>query len=444
MFPLPENIPLYLRTLRDAGNGRWKTPEQLEYEKNHPGGKRLEDINPIEAYACCAMSTQDVLAERILTRIRQQHNTFAAVFDEIDSYIAIRTEWTTIPEGLHYTGYNHRPHDYSIMNPDALDEAFISSRFAHSLTNIHPPHYSEEKKSALFTTDFAQESLAKGDISAPKDRAVFWSGGYIPGHPLGYGLGRILAERWLVEKNAKIEANENTTRHDLYHTVAMTEAGLPVLNPMWDDANVPKETKWQVTPIYILGFARTAKGEITLNVDDTDIDSFFRQNEVEVLMHNTDITSVRVVRVNAETDELTETLYPDRQSWYEAQKDQWVDSIIARYTQAEAMAKQGDHFAKRLLHRLSGAMAEEIYDSYQNSIRDNPLLEFPDEIARTASREREIARLAKFASVIHRHPDILAHEKISSPHARIALKSIFGKMATEYAQDCPSSRFTSR
>lgn len=426
LHKLPENIEEYIQTIHDSCDGRWRTPEQLEYERIGQAKKRFEDIQPVEAYACCAISVRDVLAERILSRIRMNNPSLCPVFDVIDTYIETRSDFGKVPEGFHYSGCDHRPYDYSMMQPEALDDAFKQSRFAHSLTNIHPAHYTEAEKKRLFTVKFAEEALANGDISAPENRAVFWSGGYIPGHELGYGMGRIAAERWLVEKNALIEASPNTKREDLYHTVAMTEAGLPVLNPMWDDPEVPKETKWEVTPVYILGFARTAKGEITLNVDDTDIDSFFRQNEVEVLMSNPNITTVRVVRINSQTDMLEETLYPNLQEWYEAQKDQWVDSIIARYSQAEEMAQHGDHFAKRLLHRLSAAMAEEIYDSYQNTIRDNPLLHFETAEARETSRMREKNRLEQFSPIISRHPEILSHEKISSLSARIALRAMFG------------------
>ena len=329
--------------------------------------------------------------------------------------------------GLHYSGYDHRPYDYATQPLDALDEDFKQCRFAHSLTNIHPRHYSTEEKDRLFTLEFAEHALAAGDISAPRDHTVLWSGGYIPGHPLGYGLGRIIAERWLTEKNKTLEASGkpyHEIKDQLYHTVAMTEAGLPVLNPMWDDPTVSAETKWKVTPTYIMGFARTARGEITLNVDDTDIDSFFRQHEIDVIMKNPDITTVRVVRVDPHTDKLVETVYPDRQSWYEDQKDQWVNSIITRYNLALDPDKD-DALGQKLTCRMTSALVEEIYDSYKNLTQGNPLLVYNDEDAREASMDRERVRLKRFAPIISTHPEILEHEKISSEHARTALKQMF-------------------
>ena len=114
---------------------------------------------------------------------------------------------------LHFSGYNHRPYDYSTMSPNMLSNVFKKTRFAHSLTNIYSRHYTAEEKAQFYTIEFAEKALASGKISAPPDKSVLWSGGYIPSHPLGYGLGRIIAERWLVEKNAEVEYKR---RRELY------------------------------------------------------------------------------------------------------------------------------------------------------------------------------------------------------------------------------------
>ena len=427
-------LPNYLDALVHPDNVTRLNPTQLNSMRFGSEKKLFEDINPVEAYALCATSDRNVDALDIMQRIRKKYPEHATALLAIDEYAAQKFgERENIPEpltGLHYSGYNHRPYDYSTKRPDELDAAFKQSRFAHSLTNLHPRHYSAQEKDRLFTLKFAQHALAAGDISAPKDRTVLWSGGYVPGHPLGYGLGRIIAERWLVEKNREIERSGkeyHEIKNQLYHTVAMTEAGLPVLNPMWDDRTVPEETKWKVTPTYIIGFAKTARGEITLNVDDTDIDSFFRQNEIDVVMKNPDITTVRVVRVDAHTDKLIETVYPDRQSWYEDQKDQWVDSIITRYNLALETANHATS-GQKLEQRMSGALVEEIYDSYKNITQGNPLLEFKDDDDRKASLERERTRLKRFVPVISQHPELLDHEKISSEPARTAIKQLFSKI----------------
>ncbi|CAF4311871.1 unnamed protein product, partial [Adineta steineri] len=145
---------------------------------------------------------------------------------------------------------------------------------------------------------------------------------------------------------------KNYTCEELYHTVAMTEAGLPVLNPMWDDMSIPYSIKKEVTPTYILGFAACATGEISLNVDDTDIDSFFRENELQIVMENPNITSVRVIRVNRAIDKLQETLYMDRHKWYNDQKDQWVNSIVTRYQLARSSCKTNN--SNHLLYEQTG------------------------------------------------------------------------------------------
>ena len=434
---LQYGLPNYLDALAHPDNVTRLSPEQLNGLRFGKEQRLLEEINPIEAYAMCATSDRSAEALAIMHRVRDAHPEHATAFLTIDEYASKKAaERENIPNpknGRHYSGYDHQPYDYSTKNPDELDDDFKRSRYAHSLTNIHPRHYPDSEKDRLFTLEFAEHALAAGDISAPKDRTVLWSGGYIPGHPLGYGLGRITAERWLAEKNEAIEAtgkDYHEIKDQLYHTVAMTEAGLPVLNPMWDDHSVPMEIKCKVTPTYIIGFAKTARGEITLNVDDTDLDSFFRQNEIDVVMKNPQITTVRVVRVDPHTDKLVETNYPDRQTWYEDQKDQWVDSILTRYDLALDSAKDGA-IGQKLLHRLSGALVEEVYDSYKNLTQGNQLLVFKGEEEQEASLQRERARLKRFAPVIAQHPEVLDHEKISSEPARRALKEFFSKLAEE-------------
>jgi len=334
---------------------------------------------------------------------------------------------------LHFSGYNHRPYDYSTMSPDMLSEVFKKTRFAQSLTNIYPRHYTEEEKAQFYTVEFAEKALASGKISAPPGKSVLWSGGYIPSHPLGYGLGRIIAERWLVQKNAEVElkGEGNYTNEDLYHTVAMTEAGLPILNAMWDDMSVPFRIKKQVTPTYILGFAACASGEISLNVDDTDTDSFFRENELKIMMDNPNITSVRVIRVNRETDTMEETLYIDRHKWYNAQKDQWVGSIITRYQLAHS-SWETSNCNYPLYERMSRSLIEELYDSYTNMTSGNKLIqgfhkaigiEYED-VSQEHDKALETVRLEKFASLIEVNLDLLNNVQTNNEHFRMALEKI--------------------
>ncbi|UJR19865.1 hypothetical protein I4U23_022998 [Adineta vaga] len=338
---------------------------------------------------------------------------------------------TTKRNELHYSGYNHRPYDYSTISPDKLSDVFKKTRFAQSLTNICPRHYTEEEKAQFYTVEFAEKALACGRISAPPHKTVLWSGGYIPSHPLGYGLSRIIVERWLVEKNAEVElqSEDNYTCEDLYHTVAMTEAGLPYLNAMWDDSSIPYSVKKQVTPTYILGFAACASGEISLNVDDTDIDSFFRENELEVVMKNANITSVRVIRVNHETDTLHETLYIDRHQWYNAQKDQWVNSIVTRYQMARnSWERDNCHYP--LYERMSRSLIDELYDSYTNMTSGNKLIEGfhramghkYEDASQAHDKALEILRLKRFAPLIEVNPDLLNNGKVDKQSFSMALK----------------------
>lgn len=424
---LQYGLPNYLDALTHPDNMSRLTPEQLDTLRFGAEQRRLEDINPIEAYALALAAGGKGLAENIMKRIRNDHPEHAAAFGVIDRHLAPKVN-TVTAVGRHYSGIDHRPYDFATMHPESVDEQFKKSRFAHSLTNLHPRSYSQEEKDRLFTKEFAEHALSAGDISAPRDRTVLWSGGYIPGHPLAYGLGRITAERWLAEKNREVEASGRPyeeIRGQLYHTVAMTEAGLPVLNPMWDDMSVSMDIKCEVTPTYIIGFAQTAKGAITLNVDDTDLDSFFRRNEIDVVMKNPDITTVTVVRIDPATDRLVETHYPDRKSWYEDQKDQWVDSILARYRLATA-ARDGGAIGEKLFSRMGGALAEELVDSFRNLTEGNPLLQPQGAEEREASNRRERARIECFASVIAAQPALLKHEKI--PEAmREGLREFFAR-----------------
>ncbi|CAF1154563.1 unnamed protein product, partial [Didymodactylos carnosus] len=328
---------------------------------------------------------------------------------EIMSKSLIRDHVIAKSNGLHFSGYDHRPYDYSTMSPNMLSDIFKKTRFAQSLTTIYPRHYTTEEKAKFYTIEFAEKALASGEISAPPGKTVLWSGGYIPLHPLGYGLGRIIAERWLVEKNAKVESKgeSNYTRSELYHTVAMTDAGLPVLNPMWDDLSVPYSVKKEVTPTYILGFAACASGQISLNVDDTDMDSFFREEELRIVMENPNITSVRVIRVNRETDMLEETLYMDRHEWYNAQKDQWVDSIVTRYQLARTSWEKSDYNCL-LYERMSKSLIEELCDSYKNMTSGNELIEGfhkaigteYENLGQGQDKVLEKVRLEKFAPLV--------------------------------------------
>ncbi|CAF1388622.1 unnamed protein product [Didymodactylos carnosus] len=338
--------------------------------------------------------------------------------------------------GLHLSGYDHRPYDYSTISPDKLPDTFKKTRFALTLTHIYPRNYTTEEKAKFYTIEFAEKALASGGIGAPPDKTVLWSGGYIPAHPLGYGLGRIIVERWLVEMNAKVESKGegNYTCSELYHTAAMTEAGLPVLNPMWDDLSVPYSVKKEVTPTYILGFAACASGQISLNVDDTDMDSFFRGNELMIVMENSNITSVRVIRVKRETDVLEETLYMDRHEWYNAQKDQWVDSIVTRYQVARTSWEKGDYNCLSY-ERMSKSLIEELYDSYTNMTSGNKLIEgFCKAIGteyENVDQERDKAlenlRLEKFAPLVRANSELLNHNKVDNEHSRTALKRFYAE-----------------
>ena len=229
-----------------------------------------------------------------------------------------------------------------------------------------------------------------------------------------------------------IKGEENYTCDDLYHTVAMTEAGLPILNAMWDDMSIPYSVKKQVTPTYILGFAACAIGEISLNVDDTDTDSFFRENELRIVMENPNITSVRVIRVNRETDTLQETLYIDRHKWYNAQKNQWVDSIITRYQLARS-SWETSNCNYPLYERMSRALIEELYDSYTNMISGNKLIqgfhrtigtEYED-MRQEHDKALETLRLKKFAPLIEVNPELLNNNQANNEHSRMAVKNFY-------------------
>ena len=314
--------------------------------------------------------------------------------------------------------------DYAVADPKALSEEFKASLYAKSLTNVSPRHYSEAEKARLFTLAEAQRAVAQGEVRAPKDRTVIWSGGYIANHPLGYGRGRMTVENWLVARNAEIEGRGagRYSREELYHTVAMTPGSLHVLNPMWDDPTVPMETKVAVTPTYITAFPPNARGEVTLNVDDTDLDSFFRQNELPILMANHNITRLRVVRAGLK-DGFVDTAYPDLGAWYEAQKDQWVDSIAGRYKQTAAGTD------KTLADRMARALAEEAYDSYKNMVHGNPLLTAAG--GRRADPARARAQLERLAPLFAAEPSLLDRVPDVSESDKEGLKTLLRGLAPE-------------
>lgn len=228
----------------------------------------------------------------------------------------------------HYSMTDVSKIDYITLSdtPGALPDEFKST---HLYASIAPIEYTQAHRSVYFSSQHAQEEGHKA--SAHPNRTVLWSGGYIPNHPYGYGLGRIVAENAIVYFNNLLYHVHGSDYGSHFSTVAMTPIGLPVLNPLWNDQETPLETKIELTPYYLKGFITNAQGTITLNVDDTDPDSFFRRVEINLLMQNCNVTRVRVVQLQPNSDSPIFLSF-SKTEWLDYQKNQWAYSIVIRHS----------------------------------------------------------------------------------------------------------------
>lgn len=240
---------------------------------------------------------------------------------------------------FHYSGFDHRPLDYATMKPQNLSRSFIKSRFGQSLTNINPRNTSPEDQKKYFTDQYVHTLIWEWKPIAPKDKTVLWSWWFIPysplmqWHPLWYCASRIIAEEHIRKENSRhenIDKSYEEQKEKLLHTVAMTDGWFEVLNPMRDNQKINIEQKINITNKMILHFVQNASWEVNLCVDDTDMDSFFRQHEVWALMRNHKITWMNRIVRNPQLKTTTIKKYSNRYERYQAQRDQRVDSIIMR------------------------------------------------------------------------------------------------------------------
>ena len=300
----------------------------------------------------------------------------------------------------HYSGLAPDSIDYLVLKdiPNALTDAFKQTRFYQTL---QPVQYTDDYRQTYFTVEHAMATAHK--VRAPENRTVLWSGGYIPDHKPFYGLGRIGAEAGAVYLNSMMHKVDIGVQHNDFCTVAMTDAAYPVLNPIWDDPETPLAVKYAVTPHYIIAFAKNANGTtLSLNVDDTDTDSFFRRNELSIVNENTNITHVRIIRIETDTH-LPIFIHLRKKEWLEFQRDQWVKSIIIRTELVMQESEKSDlsdkeHLAKieTTRKRMNQALIEECKESLCHAATSIPL------VATSERMIREDARLAAFATLFRK------------------------------------------
>jgi len=268
---------------------------------------------------------------------------------------------------FHYSWFDHRPYDYTQQSPEELWKYFVNSRYWKSLTHCTIVNYTQEQKELFFSIEYAKEVVDSGLVKAPKNKTVLWSWWWIPWHPLWYWLWRVMAEHFLVTENTSYEDGSayETICDNLYHTVAMTQWALPVLNPMWDDSEIPYSLKSEITPHYILAFVRNAEWNVAVSVDDTDCDSFFRTHELIELMENNKVTWI--TKICYDEKWVMDTIkYNNKSDWYQDQRDQWVSSIKARYNYAKKFGSESD------IARMHNALQKEkeLSKNILNSGRD--------------------------------------------------------------------------
>jgi hypothetical protein len=218
--------------------------------------------------------------------------------------------------------------------PHVHDQRFLKALFAEYGVK------SGDWDAANFLANYAAHL---GDLTTEPDTAVLWSGGRSPANQRG--ASRETAEKWLLAQNLQlISENQNTPDASiakrLYHTIAMTDAGINQLNYMWGSKQISPEDKDRLGLLFSMGFVANASGRITICIEETNPDSFFRWAELPMIIMNDKITEIREVK---ETERgFEEKIFTDKAEWYQQQRNQWINSLLQRHAQVERIFESAD------------------------------------------------------------------------------------------------------
>lgn len=161
----------------------------------------------------------------------------------------------------------------------------------------------------------------------PPNGTVFWS--YPSTAPdVVSDVNRAAARRFCDEKNAKSKTTVFGTMEHLpeHSTLSFLHDGCETPKGRSEAGNVSRK------------FAQLATGSsVTVAVDYSGTDSWFRKNELPVIMARGNISHIRRLSVDPRTGEVTEDYLP-KDEWLAVQARQWWSASLA-YNPKEALSE---------------------------------------------------------------------------------------------------------
>jgi hypothetical protein len=309
-------------------------------------------------------------------------------------------------------------------------------------------------------TEACLRILAEAGFESPRDRAAFYSRDAMRVNSSwgegDFSFNQALLERFVAREAEKLGWKRTAAAPDLPHAdifyvtmhqlpegIALARVTLPsVQNPsivhfQGRDFRNDSYTSTAELIDEIAGcFSKRARGIVTLAVDDSEPDTFFRRIEHPNLMENPEVQQIRTLSARSRRDleqiadretlrdiEYVERLF-DKSLWNQWQREQWLTATIDRL-----MPSLTSSTGERELQTHGQARARFFGEIYHLCNEIDRLGRFPDRTSADALIAPEISRLSRCAILMREYPN-LARETIdqafADPFSALTLKGAPG------------------
>lgn len=203
--------------------------------------------------------------------------------------------------------------------------------------------------------DYVNKIIDRGFFDTGDDIEVFWSNDYRQNE----------AGEWY-RHNEKL-ANDSAIGNP---DIAVVKEGAVLIDNIWqkdfrfEGEEISIAARNQATSLMSKSFANLSAGTVAIYVNYSGAGSYFRSDELPILMQNNKVADVNFVDADGVNRSASKA------DWYEWQRQQWVDGRIEKLEQTvDAWEKDvaADIYAQPELNKYAvGDFAKEVVNSYKN------------------------------------------------------------------------------
>lgn len=208
----------------------------------------------------------------------------------------------------------------------------------------------------------------------------------------------------LIEHHGKKIALNYQKNHDNVYLMENFEGEDKVLslNDYEKRQDISLPTISAVCALASASYAKSAKGIILTSVKGANINSFFRTNELPLIMNNPNITHI----INVSRDDPIGTVC-DKKKAYHILRDEWLDSAIQKFKEAN-INHRNNKVHPEIYETALNNMAAEIVLSQKAFVKKMPDLNILVEYQNYNFKDQkhELERINKSISLMKKYPEL--------------------------------------